>query len=83
VVGLAGLIAATLPLASIVVLICGSAVDAARLRTACSRLPFGARVLAVVTETGAAPSLRRIADADVVTVGALDQLPLALRKVLG
>jgi uncharacterized protein (DUF58 family) len=82
VVDLAGIIAATLPLASIVVLICGSAVDAARLRIACSRLPFGARVLAVVTETGAAPSLRRIADADVVTVGALAQLPLALRKVL-
>ncbi|MFG6475458.1 DUF58 domain-containing protein [Microbacterium sp. P06] len=83
VVSLAGLIAATLPAASIVVLVCGSAVDATRLRVACSRLPSGARVLAVVTETGASPSLRRIADADVVTVGALDQLPLALRKVLG
>ena len=83
VVGLAGLIASTLPLASIVVLVCGSTVDAARLRVACSRLPFGARVLAVVAETGASPSLRRIAEADVVTVGTLDQLPVALRKVLG
>jgi len=82
-VGLAGLIASTLPLASIVVLVCGSTVDAARLRVACSRLPFGARVLAVVAETGASPSLRRIAEADVVTVGTLDQLPVALRKVLG
>ncbi|RKT31857.1 uncharacterized protein (DUF58 family) [Microbacterium sp. AG1240] len=83
VVGLAGLIASALPLASIVVLVCGSTVDAARLRVACSRLPFGARVLAVVAETGASPSLRRIAEADVVSVGALDQLPVALRKVLG
>ena len=53
-----------------------------RLRVACSRLPYGARTLAVVADSGASPSLRRIADADVVTVGALDQLPGALRKVL-
>jgi uncharacterized protein (DUF58 family) len=79
---LAGTVAATLPLASIVVLVCGSAVDAARLRLACSRLPFGARVLAVCAQTGAAPALRRIAEASVVTVGALPQLPSALRKVL-
>ena len=29
-----------------------------------------------------APSLRRIGDADVVTVGALEQVPLALQRVL-
>jgi uncharacterized protein (DUF58 family) len=81
-VGLAGVVSATLPLASVVVLVCGSTVDAARLRVACSRLPYGARTLAVVAESGASPSLRRIAEADVVTVGALDQLPGALRKVL-
>lgn len=82
VVDLAGVVAATLPLASVVVLVCGGRVDANRLRAACARLPFGARALAVVAESGAAPSLRRIAEADVVTVGALDQLPAALRKVL-
>ena len=74
--------AATLPLASIVVLVCGSTVDAARLRVACARLPFGARVLAISTRVGAAPTLRRIAEASVVTVGDLAQLPAALRKVL-
>ncbi|MGX1703304.1 DUF58 domain-containing protein [Microbacterium sp. NPDC055357] len=82
IVELAGTVAATLPLASVVVLICGSNVDAAALRRACARLPFGARVLAVVAEPGATPSLRRIGDADVLTVGALDKLPGALRKVL-
>lgn len=65
-----------------VVLVCGSRTSAEQLRVACSRLPFGARVLAVVAETGATPSLRRIGEADVVTVGALDQLAGALRKVL-
>ncbi|WP_125130254.1 DUF58 domain-containing protein [Microbacterium sp. 10M-3C3] len=83
IVDLAGHVAATLPTASIVVLVCGSAVAAARLRVACGRLPFGARVLAVVADgTADAPSLRRIADADVLTIGALDQLPPALRRVL-
>lgn len=82
VVELAGVVAATLPLASVVVLVCGSGVDANSLRAACARLPFGARALAVVAESGASPSLRRIADADVVTVGSLEQLPAALRKVL-
>lgn len=82
VVDLAGVVAATLPLASVVVLVCGSSVDANSLRAACARLPFGARTLAVVAETGSTPALRRIGDADVVTVGSLDQLPAALRKVL-
>lgn len=82
-VTLAGQVAATLPSASVVVLVGGSAVDAARLRVACGRVPFGARVLAVIAETGRqTPTLRRIAAADIVTIGALDQLPGALRRVL-
>lgn len=80
---LAGVLAATMPLASVVVLVCGSAVRTEDLRLACSRLPFGARALAIVTQSELdQPALRRIGDADVVTVGALDQLPLALQKVL-
>ncbi|MCC2028738.1 DUF58 domain-containing protein [Microbacterium sp. YMB-B2] len=80
---LSGVIAATMPLASVVVLVCGSKVSNEDLRIACSRLPFGARVIAVVTDTAVeVPALRRIGDADVVSVGALDQLPLALQKVL-
>lgn len=80
---LAGVVSATMPLASVVVLVCGAKADVDELRRACSRLPFGARVLAVVAEQGAErPELRRIGDADVVTVGALDQLPVALQRVL-
>ena len=81
-VSLAGVISATAPSASVVVMIGGSSVEAAELRTACARLPYGARALAVVAKTGASPSRRRVGDADVVTLGELDQLPSALRKVL-
>ncbi|WP_435749076.1 DUF58 domain-containing protein [Microbacterium sp. PMB16] len=80
---LAGVVSATIPLASVVVLVTGPRVSADDLRLACSRLPFGARVLAVVADTTATgPALRRIGEADVVTVGALEQIPLALQKVL-
>ena len=80
---LAGTVAAAMPLASVVVLVCGSTVSSDDLRLACSRLPFGARALAVITDTRVdAPALRRIGDADVITIGALEQIPLALQKVL-
>ncbi|MBO0980898.1 DUF58 domain-containing protein [Microbacterium sp. SD291] len=80
---LAGVLSRTMPLASVVVLVCGSKVRGDDLRLACSRLPFGARVLAVVADRSVtAPALRRIGDADVVTIGALEQIPLALQKVL-
>ncbi|MFT4221024.1 MAG: DUF58 domain-containing protein [Microbacterium sp.] len=82
IVQLASSVAASAPLASVVVLVCGAGVGAAKLRDACARLPYGARVLAVVADTGASAALRRIGDADVVTIGALDQLPPALFKVL-
>jgi uncharacterized protein (DUF58 family) len=80
---LSGVIAATMPLASVVVLVCGTRVSNEDLRLACARLPFGARVIAIVADTTAeAPALRRIGEADVVSVGALQQIPLALQKVL-
>lgn len=80
---LAGVLAAHMPLASVVVLVCGSSVATEDLRLACSRLPFGSRALAVVVQSGLdQPALRKIGDADVVTIGALEQLPLALQKVL-
>ncbi|QAY59934.1 DUF58 domain-containing protein [Microbacterium protaetiae] len=80
---LAGTVAAAVPLAAVAVLVCGSTVDAARLRVACSRLPYGTRVLAVQVDTRADdPELRRIGDAAVVTVSRLDQLPSALQRVL-
>ncbi|WP_292810238.1 DUF58 domain-containing protein [Microbacterium sp.] len=82
-VELAGVIAAGASTASVAVLVCGSGVPAAQLRAACARLPREVRVVVVIAESGARPGLRRIGDADVVTVGALDDLPASLRKVLG
>jgi len=79
---LAGTVAAHMPLSSVVVLVGGSRTTPEELRAACARLPFGSRVLAIVADLGEAPSLRRIGEADVITVGALEQLPLALGKVL-
>lgn len=80
---LAGVLSRTMPLASVVVLVCGSKVRADDLRLACSRLPYGARVLAVVADGSvSSPALQRIGEADVVTIGALAQVPLALQKVL-
>jgi len=80
---LAGSLAATAPQAAVAVLVTGAKADAAELRVACARLPFGVRVVAVVADDRAAsPALRRIGDADVVTLGDLDQLAGAVRKVL-
>ncbi len=80
---LAGVLAAHMPLASVVVLVCGSTVPTADLRLACSRLPFGARALVIVAQAGLEqPALRKIGEADVVTIGALAQLPVALQRVL-
>jgi len=82
-VELAGVLAATMALASFVVLVTGSKTSTEDLRAACARVPFGARALAIVVDLRAEnPTLRRIGDADVVTVAALEQLPIALQKVL-
>lgn len=83
IVALAGAIAAHAPQAAVVVLVTGSKSDTADMRLACSRIPFGVRVLAVVADARVdAPALRRIGEADVLTLGALDQLGGAVRKVL-
>lgn len=67
---------------SIVVLVCGSGVTNAQLREACGRFPGSVRCLSIVVSFGAEPELRRIGDADVVTVGSLDDLPRTVRRVL-
>jgi len=83
VVALAGTIAINSHGIAIVVLFCGSGADSAELKLACSRLPLGVRVLAVVADRSAeVPLLRRVGDADVISISALDQLAPAMRKVL-
>lgn len=80
---LAGAISAAAPSASVVVLACGSRVTASQLQAVISRLPVGARGLAVIAARGQEPGRRRIGEADVITIGALEQLPPSMRRVLG
>lgn len=75
-------IAANLPLSSVVVIVSGSRATVPQLREACGRVPHGVRTLAIVAAEGAEPALRRIGEADLVTVGDLEQLPMTLRRVL-
>ncbi|WP_405374891.1 MULTISPECIES: DUF58 domain-containing protein [unclassified Microbacterium] len=82
-VALSGVLASHAPDAAVAVLISGSKVDAGELRLACSRIPFGVRILAIIADsTMDSPTLRRVGEADVVHLGDLDQLPSAVRKVL-
>ncbi|MCR2816355.1 DUF58 domain-containing protein [Microbacterium jiangjiandongii] len=68
--------------ASIVVMLAGSRVSPQALRAAARTLPGGARVLGVSCRVGATPELRRLGDATILTLGALSDLPVALRRVL-
>ncbi|WP_203137149.1 DUF58 domain-containing protein [Microbacterium sp. JZ31] len=80
---LAGTIASNAPAASVVVLACGSRVTASQLQSAVSRLPVGSRALVIVAALGQEAGRRRIGEADVITIGALEHLPPSLRRVLG
>jgi len=80
---LAGAVSANAPSAAVAVLVCGSRVSATELQSAVSRLPVGARALVVVAALGQDAARRRIGEADVITIGALDHLPPSLRRVLG
>lgn len=75
-------ISGDLPAESVVVLVCGSRATNAQLREACGRFPNSVRTLVVMVRSDAEPELRRISDTDVVTVGALDDLPRTIRRVL-
>lgn len=65
---------------SIAFLICGSTVSATQLRAASSQFPLGVEVVAVVCDEGAAPSLRRMSELSVLTIGFLEDLQKSLAK---
>ncbi|WP_223695084.1 DUF58 domain-containing protein [Leifsonia poae] len=65
---------------SIAFLICGSAVSAAQLRASSTQFPLGVDVVAVVCDAGAVPSLRRVTDLSVLTIGYLEDLQKSLAK---
>jgi uncharacterized protein (DUF58 family) len=65
---------------SIAFLICGSTVTAAQLRAASLHFPLGVDVVAVVCDAGAAPTLRRVTELNVLTIGFLEDLQKSLAK---
>ncbi|MFF1572023.1 DUF58 domain-containing protein [Leifsonia sp. NPDC058292] len=65
---------------SIAFLLCGSTVTAAQLRAAAAHFPLGVDVVAVVSDTGAVPTLRRVTDLSVLTIGFLEDLQKSLAK---
>ncbi|MFF1634350.1 DUF58 domain-containing protein [Leifsonia sp. NPDC058248] len=65
---------------SIAFLICGSTVTAAQLRAASLHFPLGVDVVAVVCDVGAVPSLRRVTELNVLTIGFLEDLQKSLAK---
>ena len=67
---------------ALAVIVCGSNASPTGLRTAISRMPVGVRTVVLQAEVGTSPRLRRIGDATAVAVGALEDLPAALRRVL-
>jgi len=67
---------------SIAFLICGSTPSAAQLRAAAAHFPLGVDVVAIVCDEGAVPSLRRVADLSVLTIGYLEDLQRSLAKRL-
>ena len=69
------------PDASVVVLIFGSQVTAAEMRQSANKLPLGASVIALVCHPGASLSRKAIGDLVVLTIGSIDTLPLAMRRV--
>ncbi|WP_426624119.1 DUF58 domain-containing protein [Leifsonia sp. McL0607] len=67
---------------SIAFLVCGSTVSATQLRSAAVHFPLGVDVVAIVCDEGAVPTLRRVADLSVLTIGYLEDLQRSLAKRL-
>ncbi|GEN80494.1 DUF58 domain-containing protein [Actinotalea fermentans] len=81
VVALAGSLATAAPGASIAMLVVGSGTSVTRLRAASARLPIEVAGVAVRCESGAEPSRRSVAELTVLTIGALEDLPVAMRRL--
>ncbi|WP_312181484.1 DUF58 domain-containing protein [Arthrobacter sp.] len=77
---LAALTTDTVPNASVVILVTGTAVSASLLRSAAAAIAPGIRCLAVRCAEGQQPGRREIADLTVLTCGDLDGLPALVRK---
>lgn len=67
---------------SIAFLVCGSTPTASQLRAAAAHFPLGVDVVAIVCDEGTIPSLRRVSDLSVLTIGYLEDLQRSLAKRL-
>ena len=72
----------SVPDASVAVLICGSFVTPAEVRRAAAYVPVGVRVVAIYAAPGASVTRRTIGDTVVLTLGVIDDLPHAMRRVV-
>lgn len=77
---LAGAAAESMTGISVAFLICGSTATLAELRAASTRFPAGVEVVAVVCDPEALPTLRRVAELSVLTIGFLDDLQKSLSR---
>lgn len=73
----------SVPDASVAVLLCGSFVTPRDVRRAASHVSAGVKVVAVYCTPGAAVTRRTIGDTIVLTLGSLDDLAAAMRRVIG
>jgi uncharacterized protein (DUF58 family) len=74
---------ATVPDASVAVLLCGSFVTPSDVRRAAAHVAAGVKVVAVYCTPGAVVTRRTIGDTIVLTLGSLDDLAAAMRRVIG
>lgn len=78
--GLAAIAAETVAGISVAFLICGTSTTLAQLRAASTGFPAGVEVVVVVCDPEAAPSLRRVAELSVLTIGFLEDLQKSLAR---
>jgi len=65
---------------SVAFLVCGRGASLAQLRAASNQFPAGVEVVAVVCDPDVVPSLRRVAELSVLTIGFLDDLQKSLAR---
>ncbi|MFO7690673.1 MAG: DUF58 domain-containing protein [Cryobacterium sp.] len=75
-----GLTAESVPGLSVAFLVCGTGTSLTQLRAASARFPLGVEVVAVVCDPDAVPSLRRLAELSVLTIGLLEDLQKSLAR---
>ena len=65
---------------SVAFLVCGTGASSTELRAASVAFPVGVEVVAVVCDPGYTPSLRRIGELSVLTIGYLEDLQKAMAR---